>query len=814
MNPSLRLLVCLLMLPPTAAALNSVWYSPNGTGDGSSREKPRAWNILEVNYGYLGFKAADPDVELNLLPGEYLTDPINTATTEPSKFRLTIRGHGRRPEDTVLKLRANYLAGASDWGNSWVSLVDLARNAEYLRRFEAENLTFDGGWDLQVRHNHPGYLRAYKDSPLRVSARTGRIRKVLVRNFGSHGLMPRHVTDNPSGVEIFPLTILTRDEGQSGEDGDLRPWNIEDCEVAGFHSLYAGYGTMVMVVPQLNLTNVAPEWAARDSSRRLAQVRRVQVRGGGDGAGIIAFGSAGAANSAAGKVTFSDNVVVAGDLGFNTDTGATRDLDFTNSLFLRVNSLGALGQPDSGPNHANYAIFGNGIRLAAVSAAHSYDDFGYTNVAGRLRLSGSNTVVLGRTRAATLAGLQIVGAARDIRFSDNWITTDPVENFSRSARGHRGTPEFRSLYKLESMTNLEDGTPARRRPDALNVSARDNHLSEAPWDFARLAPLDGSDFSTFGVNSAPDLQKKRSVKPAARGLIPLGNVERVQLVYSNLPRRYAWTVATTNGSLVSTRRHETNVIEAQLVGAEELTLLRPARGRIGGQFALRARLALQPTPLSGLPGTQPLPGRRVWLEVLPGSRHPGKYSAETDAQGFATFTYPVAAGTDGVDRFRAWVDSGLGAAGELDEFQDIWSSGAFAHGTTVSVSAELDVADARFGRDAVLRLTRSGSTKDALQVTLAVASLNEVGANSVAPELELEAQDRRRREVTQLAPGTWKVSFRSGEETVLLSVANPKTSTRGTEVARFTVRPSRGYAPGTDPVAHVVLYRPVVAAKR
>lgn len=808
MRPNPVLLLCLCLLPLQAFALVRVWFAPAGKGDGSSREQPRAWDVQEVNTKYLGNWAADPEVEFNLLPGEYLTAPINTATTEPSRFRLTIRGHGRRPEDTVLKLAPNQASGASDHGTAWVGVIDLNRNAEYLDRFVAENLTVDGGWDLQTSFNHPGYLRGFKDSPLQVAARTGRISRVLIRNFGAHGLMPRGPNDSGAGVEIFPLAIVVKDEGQSPEGDDPACWVIEDCEVVGFHPLYAGYGTMIMVGSRMDVPGVTPKWAADDLNRRLVLVRRNQVRGGPDGAGMIVFGTAAHEGHAAGKITFADNVVATASLGFNTDTGVIQHLDFTNSLFLDLVCVGNLGQPDSGPNHAGYTLKDCSIRLFGGPDSVAYDDFAFTNVVGRLQKTRPDQVRLGVRRPDPASGLQIAGAARDIRFTDNWLTAAPVGHFNRFNPHRKEDAAFRLLYKMESMKPLPGGLPARRRPDALNVELSGNRLSSVPWDFSQFDTVSAGKVASLGENSAPTFQQRRRPLPASAGFEPVGNVERVHALYTNLPRRYVVAAAATNRGKVNVRRTEQLRVEPHLIGAEELILANPGRSERDGTFTIQARLALQPTPLSGLSGTRPLAGRRVWLEVLPGSRHPQKLSAETDRRGFATFSYPVSAGVDGVDSFRAWVDVGEGEAGRWDEFQDAWCSGEFAHGTTVSLLAEIDVADQRFDREAILRLTRTGDLRDALSVSLAAASVGPTGGNSVVPDVEVSGLGNAADQLTKAAAGVWKVPFAVGERTVRVRVANPDKAKRGTQVARFFIRPARGYAPGTEPSAHVVLYRP------
>ena len=115
-------------------------------------------------------------------------------------------------------------------------MIDLARNNEYLERFELENLTVDGNWTGQMEFNNAAYLRGYKNCPIGVSSRTGRIRRVIVRDFGATRLMPQKSTDLSAGVEVFPISINTRDEGQAPWDGDPRPGSSGTAKLPDFTS--------------------------------------------------------------------------------------------------------------------------------------------------------------------------------------------------------------------------------------------------------------------------------------------------------------------------------------------------------------------------------------------------------------------------------------------------------------------------------------------------------------------------------------------------------------------------------------------------
>ena len=63
-----------------------------------------------------------------------------------------------------------------------------------------------------------------KSSAIEVWAKSGRIRKVRVLNFGAVGAVPQPLVEgNPSGVEAFPVNFGTFSVGQSAQGGDLNP---------------------------------------------------------------------------------------------------------------------------------------------------------------------------------------------------------------------------------------------------------------------------------------------------------------------------------------------------------------------------------------------------------------------------------------------------------------------------------------------------------------------------------------------------------------------------------------------------------------
>ena len=753
------LLALLLVGAFRSSAATNVWFSPTGTGDGSTAERARRWDVLFVSRVLLSSRpGTDPDVTLHFLPGEYLTEPVNTAATKPSPFRLSMIGHGARPEDVVLKLKPNYPMGSDPRGYQYVSVVDLARNQEYLRRFVAENLTFDGNWDAQTDHNSTAYLRGYKNSPLWARARTGRIRKVIVRNHGAHGLMPQMPGDSPSGVEIFPLTVFTIDEGQAPEDGDAAPWVVEDCEISGLHSVYWGYATMVMA--QAAITADTPKASLDDPKRRLILVRRCQVRGIPAHGAPIGFGTAGGTlwdgrGFSSGRVVFADNVVLNAGAGLNVDTGITGPLEVTNSVFLDVGTTMYCGTVGKYPQQSGFTVSGNSVRLVGRLPMKLYRDIGPGDV-------------LGEQYSRDASGLIVNGVLDRLDFSGNWITARPRSQFDVANPGPGANARFRVLHKVAPETVFDDAAqPAMPRFDGRDVAVLDNAVSETAFDFGAQRRIKGGRHPSFGPRTEPALQNLRATTVMADGFEPAGAVERVRL------RVFP---------------------DGRFIGAEEIVLGRPERPKVAGMLSVRARLAIQPTPASRLKGTQPIKGRRLWLEVLPGSRHPQRLSADTDATGFATFSYPVDPRVDGVDRYRAWADGPDGKTDEWDEFEDAWATASAALGTTVSVSAQPDVADARYGRPARLKFVRTGRLDRALTANWTTSP----GAEAARAGRDFTVRN---------ANGT-QVVFPVGQAELVVELVPREGKPHESRVTAVTIAPGEGYAPGEIPSASVVVYDP------
>jgi len=732
--------------------------------------------------------------------------PIGPLTGRPSDWRITIQGEGSQPEETVLKLINNHQGGQSDSGGSSVCMVDLRRNEEYLLRFVIENITLDGNWAGQTEFNHRGYLRGYKSSPLSVSARTGRVRRVIVRNYGAHGVVPHRINDLGEGVEAFPLCVWTRDEGQEPEDGDLRPWVIEECEVSGFNGLYNGYTTAMIAVVRCN-DAITPKWALDDPTRRLVWFRRNQVRGVPGDVGVIGLGAAGVGTNFTSKISFSDNVVLNGS-AFNTDTGVMRHLDFTNSLFLDLISLGYLGAPYAGtPYMVDYAISGNSIRLRGLFTTFEYTDFQWANnERGGLVGRPDPGLILGRRAFPKAVGLTVGGIAQNIRLTDNWFTTRARDDFSNLNPVFPRDPTYLLVNRLPSKDPEKPNSPVIRRLDALDVDLNGNQLSSVPFDFRDFQAIKGGRHQRLTETSSSLMEVLRPL-PAQLGFVATGAVERLGPIFGVRPRRVEW-MGVAAGGAVEPRRGHTNFPDRILTGGIEVVLGVTTRGATDGNLKVPVRVAVQPTPVSGMKGTRPLANRAVFLEVLPGSRHPQRLKAVTGDDGVATFTYGVAPDANGLDYFRAWSDHGQGKPEVWDEYQDAWSTSQVAHGTTIGIVVVNDIADARNGNPANFRLIRSGRLD--LPLTIALRFFAGPHAAESGRDFELLSPDSggvsgRKNKVAQRVGST--IALPAGRREVTLLV-KPLTGTRSGRVVTLGIQPGEGYGVGAPAMGEIAIFAP------
>ena len=145
-------------------------------------------------------------------------------------------------------------------------------------------------------------------------------------------------------------------------------------------------------------------------------------------------------------------------------------------------------------------------------------------------------------------------------------------------------------------------------------------------------------------------------------------------------------------------------------------------------------------------------------------------------------------------RYRAWADGPEGKTDEWDEFEDAWATASAALGTTVSVSAQPDVADARYGRPARLKFVRTGRLDRALTANWTTSP----GAEAARAGRDFTVRN---------ANGT-QVVFPVGQAELVVELVPREGKPHESRVTAVTIAPGEGYAPGEIPSASVVVYDP------
>jgi hypothetical protein len=445
-----------------------------------------------------------------VVPGDYLiTEPFWLVGDSARTVAIVgdVASNGIRPRFKLWPMDND--------GNGWTQSVAhhtmfkaaaVGGLTHYLGRLMIENLELDGNFTGQGAWTSAANATGYKSFAIDVAAKTGRIRNVTVRNFGSVGEAPTSQLFPGSAGETFPVMFNCYDTGQSPVGSDPAPWVVEDVEVSDFHSVHSGYATLIMPIV------FQPTHGAYASSP-VAIVRRCKLRD--DKVAAIALGTAKAATLAvndatitpasftnSGAIRFEDNIILNSLIGFNTDTGPIGPLWFTNNAFLDVGTWGALGEPDSGINHKRYGLTDNLVRLRGRVDWKSYMD---------VCISDPNTattdpnLALGRSEPRNACGLMIQGAAGEIYLERNDFTTWPLDNFNLPEPTNSAFARFHLVWKLMSGTSYYCWLYPRNRPVANNVVFTTNRLSNVAYDFTATNStiLPSATYTFFDTNSAP-----------------------------------------------------------------------------------------------------------------------------------------------------------------------------------------------------------------------------------------------------------------------------------------------------------------------
>jgi len=614
--------------------------------------------------------------------------------------------------------------------NTYPSFVAETGGSAYLERVEVENLVLDGDFENQGSFSSTANLGGYRSSALAISARTGLIRNVLVRRFGSVGRIPwTYLPGFGAGTEAFPVNVWTKsDDKIAPTDWSPYPWLIEDIEVADARSIHGGYGSMVMP-HAADYDGAAPDGS---NPEPVIVVRKSRVM---NNAGAIALGTAGRSTTTASpgfhstRIRWEDNIVLNASTALNTDSGWIHWMTLRRNVFLDIGNgfkMGSAWVNRTGtPEHRNYVIENNLVRLRGRQNAPAYR--GWDEVEGGVDAFDPN-LPLGRLYSTKSSVLILDGRAGKITFQNNRISTWPVnENglqnlFFIPSPGTAPTPEYRVVWEMPP-GYIDTNYDSRNRWPSSDVSLQNNDLSTKALEFGAGAianPLSNVAYLAASANATGEFAGSYSsgyqdIKTPAEMLkvsgnyvfIPEGKTERVQAEFDAQDRLSAvWEI---------------------VLGASSVT---------GNTVNGKIRLMKHGLPGSAAPGTSTPAGRwvRIAAEMLADGvvvTDPAQNNnvTQTDVNGVASFAVTLdplgpSLPAHAVVRLRAWFDKDTSINPPpptvLNPKVHAWSSLDIPRGTYVTISASPDTGDDKntlAAKKAKFRLQRiSISNGSALQV--------------------------------------------------------------------------------------------------
>ncbi|HTI71370.1 MAG TPA: hypothetical protein VMF06_15470, partial [Candidatus Limnocylindria bacterium] len=711
--------------------------SPSGTTRDKvgSRATAFATTLGEVLGG--AYSGSSTNVTLNFIPGVYPVTPIlptsgwlgTTNFSQMTNTVLTIQnGWGVTTNTATVKLQlvADMDPGQANWentnyNNAWgnrfanLGILNTHSGTSYYdpqyfipyARFVAQNLIFDCNWDGLGGWTAPSH-NGFKTFGLTASGRTGKILNVKVVNAGASGPVPA-TQDMFSGSEGFPLSVFASDFFQDPftGSGDPTAWVVDSCEVTDFHSSHGGYAAGITVTPRfpgLSGTDVVVGLKGGESkldaslqssyggatywfevldqstykNRRIATVQNCFAN---------LIGSAfGVANG--GAVRFEGNVVVNGT-GLNSDTGHTRNVEVTNSVFLDVLMGANVGSwsPTSGTAYfQNWKFNGNLIRIDRRSALWDYRNYEYNS---------DNAALVGRDPSALpLWGTNYIcyafafGSCNTMDVQTNRVTTRPRAAFFEPNPSDTSSATFTVVYRPNIdplLHHTVDQTQSEPNTNGLV-------LSGVAYDFGSYSAMNSS-----------------------------------SLLYSNtLAIANGPTDIATNGFFGRVQRVERVTSSGKLTGIKEVALSTPIAGS-GGNYTVQGRWTLQPTPAdTGHSGTTALAPTNVQFLVQDAASNTVSLSAPSTSGNISTLTLPSSL-SDGYYHIVAYVLAS--GATTFDPTRDAWSETEYLKGTTVRFLTSQDMANDRRPSRGSMVIGRTGVTTNSL--TVKIKQLTGIGRDAV-----------------------------------------------------------------------------------
>ncbi len=721
--------------------------------------------LNQANFASLLQTSGENEFILKLLPSattDYLiTQVLEIPATIPVSrlvnLRIKIEGTGASPD--LVRLVNSAPKGSYNFPDYILKLdrnvEETLPSGEKIFRMSAnivvDNLLLDGNWQWKLDQYHaPAHAQGYKNAPLLARASTGKISRVIVRNFGAVGYVPWSHFGGVAGVETFPLRVGGDDVGQVPPPGQRRPWEIVDCEVHGFKGEYAGYTTEVMIESNVAsaVDGYTPEWARTDVNRRVAIVRNVQYRSESDGAFMIAMGNAGFPNGQydSGRTTFTDSTVVNTSLGYNVDTGKVVGVDIQNNLGLGIWWWANLNSVASGWND-HFDISRNAVRFGPRARYPMFRAFCWESMANLGKQYTDPALVIGRQVTNNMFALVRIGSVNNLTISANQMTTIPAAHFDETGAVGMSSG-FQLFEKMASRPNASCEENPANYVASLNVTNGLNYASYYAQDFGDLYLV--STNGSVAVATTASFPAAQALNPVLTDMDPLffgitynfGRICRVIPQTSPTPRTYSWKTS------ASAQTSQTFTDQA-LQGALEVSMGTPVVG--SSSVRIPARMMLQAVATNR---SAAVVNKRIWLQVGGLTTWTGHLA--TDELGVGEFTVPVNTAAHGELVITAFHDplATTGPAGTFSEYKVAYARGTFPIGTVVSVQPVISVAqDRREGgvQEGRIRFERTGSLGSALPVnfslsevagrrpatlgtdfTLAVAGLGEVTASGTS----------------------------------------------------------------------------------
>jgi len=698
-------------------AVTHRWYAPSGTGDGSTNTAPLGFSAADFN-AFLT-NSGETEFVIHFLPSTTNYN-VETALVIPDRhdlasLKISIIGEGDFPEEVRLINTTPTNSSISLPNPDYIIALNTRLPASGTNppvtasQLIVENLLLDGNWAGKMAMiGHPALAQGYKNAPLNLSARTGAVRKVIVRNFGAIGYAPWSHYGGMAGVETFPFVVSGDDLGQVPPTGWRRPWVVEDCEIHGFNGPFSGYTTQLMASGKTHGTNYTPAWIGDDPDRRFVLARNVQIRSEGDGSYLIATGNAGIGGGG-GRTTFIDNIILNNSLGYNADTGPVRYVDIHNSIGLNVWWWANIHSHTTN-YFRGFHIGTNSVRFGPMATYPKFTSFCWDSSA---KPYTDPSLILGRWETNTLFTLANLGSIHNVWIDNNWLSTIPGSAFDETGGGITNG-QFRLVRTIPSRTGASCIEPPLTYPGYTNLVIGTNKLS----DYAHAFYPYGSSLTTPGTytnvaNASPpsELQMERPILQDMFLGPPtsFGRIGRVLPYTYPLNRDYKWK---TDASTVVTQ----SFTDSALLGAWELSLAKPEVGATS--VSILTHFERQHTPAYNWE-TLWGDGSLIWLTTS--GLVTNSQWAVADGLGDATFDIPITSGSHGEIFVTAFHDPRAtnGASGAFSIYQVAYATGIIPIGTVVSVKPHGEVAVDRH-EDGVqtgrFRLHRSGSTVSNLTV--------------------------------------------------------------------------------------------------